>query len=108
MAYNLGVLFVDYKSEQVELSFEVFRGHIQQFHPEVTINCIQSALAQPDEVWESCARQDVELYFKRKNLFKERYLVVVVKKIRAGNFISSAYTKNKMGGRKKLYPEEVL
>lgn len=106
MAYCDFEVFHDFQQTVVRLAKEVFEDHIQQFHPEIGLVEIRMTLLEPKEVWQSLIRNDVFLYYRRKEVLKERYVVVVVKKLSTGNFVSSAYTKSRITGARRIFPSE--
>ncbi|MNT84818.1 hypothetical protein D3C72_2248960 [compost metagenome] len=88
------------------LSDEVWLEHIQVHHPEVTIEDLRLTIEDPDEIQLSPLRSDVDLYYRLKvtsRIDRIRYWMVAVKKISAGNFVSSAMTKTKIVGSKLVY-----
>ncbi|HPI39594.1 MAG TPA: hypothetical protein PLJ21_02245 [Pseudobdellovibrionaceae bacterium] len=100
------MFFVDYIGLNIELSEEVWTEHIKAVHPEICEADIKNTLSDPDEVWVSQKREDTELYYsKKENLAsgKNRYWMIAVKKIKTGNFISSAMTKSTIIGSKLIY-----
>ena len=100
------MVFVDYCGLKIELSESVWAEHIKPMHSEITETDLANTLSDPDEVWASQKREDVHLYYKKKlnqSLEKNRYWMVVVKKIPAGNFVSSAMTKSTLVGSTLIY-----
>lgn len=67
--------------------------HISEAHPEVSLKDIKVALKDPDEVRMSSYKDDSELYYVFKT--KRRYICVIVKICKDGNFISTALTTTK-------------
>jgi hypothetical protein len=66
---------------------------------------IRLVLADPMEVRESTRQSFVELYYQVKTHpeGKTRFLVVVVKVLQAGSFVSTAMTANSMKSGRTLY-----
>jgi hypothetical protein len=98
--------FTDYQGSIIELSEQVWNEHIKIGHPEFTEEIINMVLGNPDEVWISQNRKDVELYYSKKDdtdPMKVRYWMVAVKKIPTGNFVRSAMTKSKIVGAQNIF-----
>lgn len=77
------MIFTDYQGIIIQLSEQVWNEHIKVGHPELTEKVIREVLGNPDEVWISQNRDDVELYYRKKNELdpnKMRYWLVAVKK----------------------------
>ncbi len=71
--------FKDFQGREIILSEESW-GHIQDSHPEVSVEEIAKVLAEPDEVRKSNHSANVELYYVFKTpVPKLRYRCVVVK-----------------------------
>lgn len=88
------------------MSEQVWEEHIRVSHPELKIDDISKTLSDPDEVWISQKREDTELYYQTKESSisgKTRYWMVAVKKLQAGNFVSTAMTKSTLIGSKLIY-----
>jgi hypothetical protein len=94
----------DYQGREIELS-DASWEHIQGSHPEITVESIRLVLVDPTEVRESTRQSFVELYYQVKAHpeGKARFLVVVVKVLQAGSFISTAMTANAMKNGRTLY-----
>lgn len=94
----------DYQGRSIELSDSSWE-HIQESHPEITLENIHFVLTDPLEVRE-CPRQNfVELFYQAKAhpAGKIRFCVVVVKVLENGLFISTAITTNVMKNGRTLY-----
>jgi hypothetical protein len=104
MSYNKGVKITDYQGREIELS-DASWEHIRESHPEITLESIHLVLADPMEVRESTRQSFVELYYQLKAHpeGKTRFLVVVVKVLQAGSFVSTAMTANAMKSGRTLY-----
>lgn len=103
---TITMVFTDYQGSTIELGEQVWSDHIRVSHPELTEAVIKEVLVDPDEVWVSQNREDVELYYRKKDQSdprKVRYWMVAVKKISSGNFVRSAMTKSKIVGAKSIY-----
>jgi hypothetical protein len=97
----------DYQGRSIELS-DTSWEHIQEAHPEISIDEIRLVLADPLEVRE-CPRQSfVELFYQAKVHLKgkSRFRVVVVKVLPNGNFVSTAMTVNTMKSGRTLFQKE--
>jgi hypothetical protein len=95
--------FADFQNREITLSEESWK-HIQDSHPEVTVDEIAKTLAGPDEVRKSINTPGVELYYALKTeVPKLRYRSVVVKVLSEGRFVSSAMTVSKMKSGETLY-----
>ena len=72
--------FVDFQNIEIFLS-EESEAHILFAHPEITIEQITNALADPDEVRKSASGKDAKLYYQLKTKVSNetRYICVVVK-----------------------------
>lgn len=88
--------FINYKKQRIILGDGAFI-HISEVHSEVSLEDIKVALGDPDEVRMSSYKKDSELYYVLKT--KRRYICVIVKACKDGNFISTALitTKPKLG-----------
>lgn len=75
--------------------------HISEVHPEVSLEDIRIALNNPDEVRMSSYKEDSELYYLLKT--QRRYICVIVKVCRDGNFISTALTTTKPKSGRLIY-----
>lgn len=107
MSYSGSVKLKDYQGRSIELS-ETSWEHIQEAHPEITLEEIQLVLADPLEVRE-CPRQSfVELFYQAKvhPKGKSRFRVVVVKVLAKGNFRSTAMTATIMKSGRTLFRKE--
>ncbi|MDC0980205.1 hypothetical protein OAQ84_00570 [Bdellovibrionales bacterium] len=93
---SLHMDFKDYADKTINLSAESWE-HIQEFHPEVTIEEIREVLLRPNLVRQSRYKNMVHLYYATKvsKSGKNRWTQVVVKFCNDGNFISTAMTVNK-------------
>jgi len=98
------VKFKDFQGREIELA-DTSWEHIQDSHPEISIENIQSALADPSEVIECPRQQFVELFYQIKlhPASKQRFRVIVVKVLPNGNFISTAMTTTAMKKGRSLY-----
>ncbi|HSW69184.1 MAG TPA: PBECR2 nuclease fold domain-containing protein [Gammaproteobacteria bacterium] len=99
MAYS----FINYKKQKIILGEGAFE-HIFEAHPEVSLKDIEMALKNPDEVRMSSYKNDSELYYTFKT--KNRYICVIVKICKDGNFISTALTTTKPKAGRILYKKE--
>ena len=100
------MVFIDYCGLKIQLTESVWIEHIKSAHPEIAENDLASTLSEPDEVWVSQKRKDVELYYKKKissSQEKNRYWLVVVKKIPTANFVSSSITKSTVVGSTLIF-----
>lgn len=98
--------FTDFKGNIINLSEDIWATHILVNHPEISVQNVELTLKDPDEVWFSQHRRDVELYYRKKDLaetVKVRYWMVAVKKIPSGNFVSSAMSKSTIIGAELVY-----
>jgi hypothetical protein len=101
------VKLTDYQGRVIELSEDSW-AHIQEAHPEISLEELKAVLVDPTEV-RQCPRQSfVELVYQSKEHFKgkPRFRVVVVKVLKTGNFISTAMTASTMKPGKVLYKKE--
>lgn len=110
MSYNENAKFKDFWGRSIELS-EASWEHIQESHPEITLDAIQSVLEDPLEVRESPRRADngtVELFYRAKihPEGKPRFRVVVVKVLKSGLYVSTAMTVSAMKNGKTLYRKQ--
>jgi len=97
----------DYQGRSIELS-DASWEHIQEAHPEITLDDIRLVLTDPLEVRE-CPRQSfVELFYQAKAhpKGKNRFRVVVVKVLKNGNFVSTAMTASTMKSGRTLFRKE--
>ncbi len=96
--------FKDFQDRVIQLLDSSWE-HIQEAHPEISIENIENVLADPSEVIE-CPRQEfVELYYQVKlhPAGKQRFYAVVVKVLQDGNFISTAMTTSTIKPGRSLY-----
>ena len=100
------VKFKDFQGRDIELS-DTSWEHIQESHPEISIENIRSALVDPSEVIECPKQQFVELFYQIKlhSAGKQRFRVIVVKVMPNGNYISTAMTTTAMKKGRSLYRE---
>jgi hypothetical protein len=98
------VKFKDFQGRDIELS-DFSWVHIQESHPEISIESIRNALTEPNEVIECPRQQFVELFYQIKlhPAGKQRFQVIVVKVLPNGNFISTAMTTTAMKKGRSLY-----
>ena len=96
-------IFVTYKNEECLLTEEQ-KEHILGRHPEATNDLISKCLQDPIEVRQSSSNKISHLYYIYKN--KNRFFCVVIKICLDGNFISTAYTTNKIKEGKILFKKE--
>lgn len=100
------IVFCDYRGRKIELS-DLSWEHIQERHPEVSLEEIHDALADPMGIRECREKSSVERYHLIKTeVPKRRYRVVVVKFLAEGNFISTALTVTALKPGKTLYKKE--
>ena len=99
--------FKDFQGRTIELS-ETSWQHIQEQHPDVTIDDIKRVLSDPLEVRESPRLGFVELFYQAKahQTGKMRFHMVVVKVLSAGNFVSTAMTTATMKSGRTLYKKK--
>lgn len=97
----------DYQGRSIELS-DASWEHIQESHPEITLEDIRLVLIDPLEVRESPRQNFVELFYQAKAHpeGKTRFRVVVVKILENGLFVSTAMTTNAMKSGRTLYRKE--
>lgn len=97
----------DFLGRSIELS-ESTLDHIKESHPEISIEEIAQVLLWPLEVRENAKQNFVELFYQRKIHAggKLRYRLVIVKRLREGNFISSAMTTSSMKSGKTLFKKD--
>ncbi|MCM0604694.1 MAG: hypothetical protein KA715_01240 [Xanthomonadaceae bacterium] len=101
MSYNKSVKIKDYQGRSVELSEQSWE-HIQESHPEITMDDIKSVLGDPLEVRQSPKKsinqEPIELFYQVKTHpeGRLRFKVVVVKVLKDGLFVSTAMTTNAM------------
>ncbi len=94
---------IDYQGREIVLSDESWQ-HIKDDHPEISIDDIESALLDPDEVRASNTNSKVEIYYSIKTRsLKTRFRCVVVKVLEAGCFVSTAMTTSKMKSGKTIF-----
>ena len=98
------VRFKDFQGRDIELS-DFSWEHIQDSHPEISIENIRSALGDPTEVVGCPRQQFVELFYQIKlhPAGKERFHVIVVKILPSGNFISTAMTTTMIKKGRSIY-----
>jgi hypothetical protein len=101
------VKFKDVQGRSIELS-EASWEHIQEQHPDVSIEDVKRVLSDPLEVRESPRQTFVELFYQAKvhPKGKPRFHVVVVKVLSGGNFVSTAMTTTTMKSGRTLYKKE--
>jgi hypothetical protein len=75
--------------------------HIEERHPEITIEVIHSCLKNPDEVRQSLSRNNSFLYYKQLNEKRFHCLVTVI--FVDEHYISTAYTTDKIKKGKSVY-----
>ncbi len=103
MSYSVSVKLLDYQGRTVELSDETWK-HIQDAHPEVTIEDIKQALVDPVEVRRSQYKENAELFYHLKSREpKIRYRLVVVKILAQGCFVSTTMTTSQTKKGEVLY-----
>lgn len=110
MSYNENAKFEDFQGRSIELSVTSWE-HIQESHPEITLDHLRSVLKDPLEVRESPRGADnrtVELFYQVKvhPEGKSRFRVVVVKVLESGLYVSTAMTVNAMKNGKTLYRKQ--
>ena len=105
MFFIMPRFFTNYRKERIVLGDGAYE-HITEVHPEVSLDRIKATLEDPDEVRKSSHKDDSELYYMRRT--SRRYICVVVKICRDGNFISTALTTTapKMGKTMYIYFDE--
>lgn len=93
-----------FQGRNIELS-DASWEHIQDSHPEISLEDIRNTLVDPSEVIECPRQQFVELFYQIKlhPAGKQRFHVVVVKVLAQGNFISTAMTSNAIKRGRSLY-----
>ena len=96
-------IFINYKNQDCIMSAEQYE-HIHQRHPEATNELISKCLKDPIEVRRSSSSIISYLYYTFKN--SKLLFCVVLKECSDGNFISTAYTTNKMKNGKVIYMKE--
>jgi len=96
--------FKDFQGRNIELSDSSWE-HIRESHPEISIENVRSALADPTEVIECPRQKFVELFYQIKlhSVAKQRFCLIVVKVLPKGNFISTAMTTGAIKKGKSLY-----
>jgi hypothetical protein len=96
--------FTNYLGQPVHLVLESWL-HINEKHPEITIEIIQMTIKDPDVVLLSEMNPDSELYFLQKNLLESviRFSVVIVKIKDDGLWISTAMTRKKVTGGIEIF-----
>src|SRR5437868_11018152 len=88
--------FRDFQGREIVISEESWR-HIQESHPEVSVEEVAKVLAEPDEVRRSSHAANAELYYALKTSAPRlRYRSVVVKVVSNEWFVSSAMTVSNM------------
>ena len=105
--YGVNMKFSDIRGRKIELALKSWQ-HIQDWHPEISLDDIKNTLESPIEIRESPRLYFVELFYQQKvhPSGKERYCVVVVKFFLKRNYISTAMTTNAMKAGKRLYKKE--
>jgi hypothetical protein len=93
-------VFKNYKNEECLLSDEQ-EEHIRSRHPEATILLISQCLTMPLEIRKSSSHTEAHLYYILKTA--DRYFCVVLKCCLDGNYISTAYTTNKIKSGQLIY-----
>jgi hypothetical protein len=97
------VELIDFQGRKIVLSDESWL-HIKEDHPEISIDEIENALLNPDEVRASNSNSKVEIYYAIKTVSpKTRFRCVVVKILDAGCFVSTAMTTSKMKSGKTIF-----
>ncbi len=98
--------FTDYKGRKIILSDESWM-HVQEGHPEITIDAIERTLRDPDEVRRSRYSSKAELFYQlRATTIKTRYCCVIVKDIEGKCFVSSAATVSSLKTGETLFSRE--
>jgi len=94
----------DFRGRKIELSDDSW-VHIQESHPEVSLEEIKAVLIDPNEVIECPRQQFVELFYRIKlnPEGKPRFRMVVVKVLPTGNYISTAMTTTAIKQGRSLY-----
>lgn len=100
MAYVGYMELTDFQGNKIQLSPGAWE-HIQEDHPEITMEELTKALESPDETRESKhnkpkSKCKAVVYYRLKTQGPDRFTVVVVKFCDDGNFINTAYTASKM------------
>ena len=93
-------VFKNYKDEECILS-DAQEEHILSRHPEATPELISECLLMPMEIRKSSSLSGADLYYILKS--SERFFCVVLKCISDGNYISTAYTTNKIKNGSVIY-----
>ena len=78
--------------------------HILERHPEATLELIKECLINPNEIRKSTSNNISHLYYTFKTSI--RFFCVVLKVCEDGNFISTAYTTNRIKKGKIVYKKE--
>lgn len=86
-------VLINYLKEEYYLSADQ-QDHINQRHPEATTELISICLLNPLEIRKSSSNKIAHLYYIIKN--KQRFFCVILKICEDGNYISTAYTTNKI------------
>lgn len=102
--------FLDYAGRTIQLTAEQLE-HIQAGHPEVTIDEMREALLNPDEVRKTKVQSPLskclsQLFYRLRTKDPDRYTVVVVKFCEDGNFVSTAYTGEKLKDGETVFKKE--
>ena len=82
-------IFVNYDGVEIELNDAVWQ-HVMADHAEITLGMLADTLANPDEVWLSRKKANVQLYYLLRR--QKRYTCVVVKVCSDGHFVATALT----------------
>jgi hypothetical protein len=93
-------VFKNYRDEECLLTDEQ-EEHIQTRHPEATPQLISECLMTPLEIRKSSSHYEAHLYYILKTA--DRYFCVVLKCCLDGNYISTAYTTNKIKSGQLIY-----
>lgn len=93
-------VFKNYKDDECLLADEQEK-HIQERHPEATAQLISQCLRAPLEIRKSSSHFESYLYYILKTA--DRYFCVVIKCCLDGNYISTAYTTNKIKTGQLIY-----
>jgi len=98
---------LDLHQNTIELSEETWE-HIEEFHPEITIDEIKTTLLNPDEIRKSLSKANASIYYRLRvqDEKKTRFTQVVVKDTNDGFFISTATTASKMKSGEVIYKKE--
>ena len=97
------ITLLNYVNEKCFLTEEQEK-HIFSRHPELTLEIISLCLSSPDEIRKSNSNKICNLYYNYK--CEQRFYCVVLKVCTDGNFISTAYTTNKIKNGELIYKKE--